>query len=121
MTWDLSLAGLGLLMAMSLGFGLLAQIVAGRGGITRWLWLVAAASYFVSGLITSEVFFGWATEEELQPNVGGLSFDEVLLLGLLGGITGVLITRHLSRRRHHQRRASSAGRPRPRHARHTRA
>jgi len=39
--------------------------------------------YFVIGLFVSEVWFGWATEEDLQPNVDGLSFDEVLLIGSL--------------------------------------
>ena len=31
MTWDLGFAGLSLLVAMSLGFGLLAEVIAGRG------------------------------------------------------------------------------------------
>ena len=51
---------------------------------TRWLQPIAAAGYFVVGLLISEVWFGWATEEDLQPNIDGLSFDEVLL-GLLPG------------------------------------
>jgi hypothetical protein len=91
MQWDLGLQGLGLLIAMSLGFGGIAQLVAGRA-TTRWLWLLAAAGYFVGGLFTSEVWFGWATQEELQPNIDGLSFDEVLLLGLLSGTITVLVT-----------------------------
>jgi hypothetical protein len=76
MQWDLGLRGLGLLVAMSFGFGVIAQLVVGRA-TTRWLWLLAAAGYFVGGLFTSEVWFGWATQEELQPNIDGLSFDEV--------------------------------------------
>lgn len=118
MTWDLGPAGLGLLAVMSLVFGLLAQLIAGRGGVTRWLWLIAAASYFVSGLIISEVFFGWATAEELQPNIDGLSFDEVLLLGLLGGGAGVLLTRRLSRLS--RRRSRDTGHSGPRHLRRSR-
>src|SRR5512132_4157559 len=78
--WDLGLQGLGLLISMSLGLGVITQLVAGRA-TTRWLWLIAAAGYFVGGLFVSEVLFGWATQEELQPNIDGLSFDEVLLLG----------------------------------------
>lgn len=98
MQWDLGLVGLGLLVAMSLGFGLIAQLLGGRA-TTRWLWLIAAATYFVSGLFISEVWFGWATEEELQPNIDGLSFDEVLLIGLIPGVAAVLITRYVIRRR----------------------
>jgi hypothetical protein len=97
MQWDLGLKGLGLLTAMSLGFGVIAQLVAGRA-TTRWLWLIAAAGYFVGGLFISEVWFGWATQEELQPNIDGLSFDEVLLLGLVPGIVTVLATRRVTRR-----------------------
>jgi hypothetical protein len=53
----------------------------------------------VSGLVTSQIWFGWATEEDLQPNIDGLSFDEVLLFGLLGGVVGVVVTRVVARRR----------------------
>ncbi len=43
MQWDLGPQGIGLLLAMSLGFGLLARLVAGRKrGTTGWLWLIAA-------------------------------------------------------------------------------
>ena len=107
MQWDLGLQGLGLLIAMSLGFGLIAQLVMGRA-TTRWLWLIAAVGYFVGGLFISEVWFGWATQQELQPNIDGLSFDEVLLLGLVPGIMTVLVTRYLTRRtRRHRSDAAS--------------
>ncbi len=96
MQWDLGIRGIGLLLAMSLGFGLVAQLVAGKA-TTRWLWLIATVTFFVSGLFISEVWFGWATEEELQPNIDGLSFDEVLL-GLVPGILVVLLTRYVTRR-----------------------
>lgn len=100
MQWDLGVAGVGLLVAMSLGFGLLAQLVAGRAKTaTRWLWLIAAGAFFVAGLFTSEVWFGWATEEDLQPNIDGLSFDETLLFGLMAGIASVVITRYVRHRR----------------------
>jgi hypothetical protein len=98
MQWDLGLYGLGVLVAMALGFGVVAQLAAGRT-TTRWLWLIAAAGYFVGGLFISEVWFGWATEVELQPNIDGLSFDEVLLIGLVPGIVTVLITWFVTRRR----------------------
>ncbi len=101
MQWDLGLQGVGLLLGMSLGFGLLAAVVAGRKKrTTGWLWLIAAGTFFVAGLLTSEVWFGWATEEDLQPNVDGLSFDETLLFGLLAGIAAVVVTRLGSRHRH---------------------
>jgi hypothetical protein len=98
--WDLGLKGLGLLVLMSLGFGIIAQVVAGRA-TTGWLWLIASTAYFVGALFTSEVWFGWATEVELQPNIDGLSFDEGLLFGLLFGIASVLATWVVTRRRRH--------------------
>ncbi|HEX7171768.1 MAG TPA: hypothetical protein VF365_04060 [Candidatus Limnocylindria bacterium] len=106
MEWDLGLQGLGLLALMSLGFGAVAQVVAGRA-TTRWLWAIAAATYFVAGLFISEVWFGWATEAELQPNIDGLSFDEVILIGLLPGVLSVVLTWYATR-------AGRAHRPQPR-------
>lgn len=100
MHWDLGLRGVGVLVGMSLAFGAIAQLVAGRSQTSsRRLWAIAATAFFVSGLITSEVLFGWATEEDLQPNIDGLSFDETLLFGLLAGIISVLVSRQVSRRR----------------------
>jgi len=93
MEWDIGLRGLATLMAMSLGFGLLAQLIAGRR-ISRWMWLIASTVFFVAGLFISEVWFGSATEEELQPNIDGLSRDEALL-AILPGIAAVLITRYV--------------------------
>ena len=101
MTWDLGLWGLTYLLAMSLAFGLLAHLVAGRV-TTKWLWLIATAGFFVLGVFISEVLFGWATEEDLQPNIDGLSRDEVLL-GLIPGITAVLLARRWGLRRHGHR------------------
>jgi hypothetical protein len=109
MQWDLGLQGLGLLMVMSLGFGAIAQLMVGRA-TTRWLWLIGATAYFVGGLFISEVWFGWATEEELQPNIDGLSFDEVLLIGLVPGILVVLVTWYVSRRNRLHRSIRATGR-----------
>ena len=97
MTWDLGLSGLIYLVAISLAFGLLAQLIAGRV-TTKWLWLIAAGGFFVLGLFISEVLFGWATEEDLQPNIDGLSRDEVLL-GVIPGIVAVLLARRWGLRR----------------------
>jgi hypothetical protein len=101
MQWDLGLQGLGLLAVMSLGFGVIAQFVIGRH-TTQWLWAIAGATYFVAGLFISEVWFGWATGADLQPNIDGLSFDEVLLIGLVPGILVVLATWYATRTRQHR-------------------
>ena len=97
MQWDLGLQGIGLLIAMSLAFGVVAQLVVGKS-TTRWLWPMASAGYFLGGLFISEVWFGWATEEQLQPNIDGLSFDEVLLIGLAPGVLTVLVVWYATRR-----------------------
>jgi zinc transporter ZupT len=99
MDWDLGVTGVGLLLAMSLGFGLLAQLTAGRD-TTAWMWLIGSGTFFVSGLLISEAWFGWATEADLQPNYDGLSFDETLL-ALLPSILVVVVVRLLIRRHRH--------------------
>jgi hypothetical protein len=98
MQWDLGLQGLAVLVLMSLGFGVIAQLAVGRL-TTQWLWAIAGATYFVAGLFTSEIWFGWATGADLQPNIDGLSFDEVLLIGLVPGILAVLATWYATRSR----------------------
>jgi hypothetical protein len=98
-SWDLGIAGLGLLVAMSLAFGLIVQWIVGKR-LTRWLWLFAATAYFIAGILVSEVWFGWATGRELQPNIDGLSFDEVQLV-TLAGLVAALIARYLVRRNPH--------------------
>jgi hypothetical protein len=99
MEWDLGPQGLALLGAMSLGFGTFVGLVMGRGVAQRLLaGAVTAVSCFGVGLLTSEVMFGWATEEELQPNVDGLSRDEVLLSSLLTTVAVMLALRFLARR-----------------------
>ena len=60
--------------------------------------MIAATAYFVVGLVISEAWFGWASEEELQPNIDGLSFDEVLL-GVVPAIGIAFIARRVGRRR----------------------
>jgi hypothetical protein len=98
MQWDLGVGGLGVLVAMSVGFGVVAELVMWRS-TSHWLLLIASTTFFVAGLLTSEFWFGWATQEELQPNIDGLSFDEVLLFGLLAGVASVFATWYLGRRR----------------------
>ena len=100
MQWDLGLEGVSVLAAISLGFGVLAGLLVGRGWAFRLLaTAVTTIASFGVGLLTSEWMFGWATEQELQPNVDGLSRDEVLLSSLLTTAVVVLIMRYLARRR----------------------
>jgi hypothetical protein len=89
--WDLGPQGIGLLVVMSLAFGVFAQLVLRS---VNWLWLIGSAAFFVVGAFISEVWFGWATATELQPNIDGLSFDEVLI-GYAVGILVVLVARYL--------------------------
>jgi MFS family permease len=112
MTWDLGIGGVGLLLGMALGFGLLAQLAFYRSS-PRWLWAVATTVYFLSGLLISEVWFGWATEEDLQPNVDGLSFDEVLLIAFVPGLVAVLLVRRLTQRPRRHGRHAGHGRQHP--------
>jgi hypothetical protein len=92
MLYDLGPTGLGILIVLSLGFGIIAQVL-GRAE-TRWLWLIGAAGWFVGGLFMSEVLFATATVDEIQPIVDGLAFDEALLGGLIGGVVATLIARY---------------------------
>ena len=91
MQFDLGLQGLGLLIVISLGFGVVAQVVAGRRAGTHWLWLIAATGWFIGGMLASEVVWGGATAEELQPIIDGLALDESLLGGLVVGLSVVAI------------------------------
>jgi hypothetical protein len=96
-TLDIGLAGLGLLLVIALAFGLIAQFVLGAG--TRWMWLLGAAAWFIGGLVASEVVWGNATSDDLQPIIDGLAFDESLLGGLVAGIVAVVATRLVLRGR----------------------
>jgi hypothetical protein len=100
MQFDLGSVGLGLLLAISLVLGLLAQLAVGMGR-TRWMWLIGATAWFIGGLYFSEVLFAWATIDDIQPIIDGLAFDEALLGGLLVGVPVVLATWFLTRRRSH--------------------
>lgn len=113
MQWDLGLQGLGLLAVMAIGLGAVAGLIA--GGDARYRLraaAVATAVCFGFGLFTSEVWFGWATEEDLQPNVGGLSVDEVLLSGVA---MSVVLGVGLSYLRRHGHRLPPLSRHHPAH------
>ena len=96
MQFDLGLQGLGLLIIISLIFGVVAQVVAGRRAGTHWLWLIAATGWFIGGLFASEVVWGKLTVEEIQPIIDGLAFDEAMLGGLIGGVAVWLATRFVT-------------------------
>lgn len=99
MEWDLTAEGLAMLVLKSLVFAVVVQLIfLGRGW---WIGLTGAIGSFVVGLLVSEVWFGWATETDLQPNIGGLSFDEVLIGFLLLGVVA-LMARYLTRARAHE-------------------
>lgn len=100
MEWDLGLKGLLYLAAMSIGFGVVAQLLSGRAA-PKWLWPLVSAVYFGVGLFVSEVWFGDATEDELQPIIGGLARDEVLAVGLIPVAVAVVATRLWTRRHRH--------------------
>jgi hypothetical protein len=87
-----------MLVLMSLVLGVFTQILF-WGTSSRWLWVPVSVAFFVLGLFISEVWFGWATEAELQPNIGGLSFDEVLL-GFMVAAAVIVLVRILVARGH---------------------
>jgi len=102
--YDLGLQGLGILVGLSIGFGVIAQIVLWRS-VPRWLWLVAGGAYFLGGLFVSEVMFATATEKDIQPVIDGLAFDETLLGGLIAGLVAIAATWYLTSRVRRDRRA----------------
>jgi hypothetical protein len=95
--WDIGIQGLSTLGLMAIAFGVVAQLVL-SGSSTPWVGLIGGIGYFIGGLLVSEVMFGWATVEDLQPNIDGLSFDEAMLGGLVVGILAAGMTWYLARR-----------------------
>ena len=101
MNFDLGVQGLALLIIPALSFGLVAQLIVWRNG-THWTWLIGAVAWFLGGLLASEVVFGAeTTEENLQPIIDGLLWDEALLGGLVTGLVAVVVTWFATR--NHQR------------------
>ena len=99
MQWDLGLQGIAVLAVMSLGFGAFAQVVF-WGHASRWLWLPATALAFALGVLIRAGWFGWATGTERQPNIDGLSFDEVLRGLIVAGLAVIAARIVMSRRSH---------------------
>jgi hypothetical protein len=99
MQWDLGWQGLAVLGGMSLAFGVLAGLLVGKSATHRLMAIaIATVACFGVGLVISEMLFGWATEEDLQPNIDGLSRDEVLIAQVLTTAAVVLVMRYLARR-----------------------
>jgi len=96
MEWDLGLQGLTVLGVLALGFGVIAQLMF-WSRTTWWAGLAGFVAFFAVGLVISEVWFGWATAADLQPNIDGLSFDEVLL-GYAIGVPVLLVAWYVQRR-----------------------
>ena len=97
MRFEIGLVGVGLLIVLSLAFGAIAHMAA-SGTASRWMWLTGAAGWFVGGLVASEVLFGTSTENDIQPIIDGLAFDEALLGGLVLGLAVVAATWLATRR-----------------------
>ena len=92
MNLDLGLQGFALLLVPAAVFGVLAHLLLWRR-TTRWIGLIAAAGWFVGGLVASEALFGTETSDEnLQPWIDGLLFDEALIGGFLVGVATVIVT-----------------------------
>ncbi len=96
MQFDLGSTAQIILIFFAVGFGAVAQLIMGDRA-TRWLWLTAALGWLIGGLFASEVLFATATEDEIQPIIDGLAFDEALLGGLIGGLAAVVLTWVLAR------------------------
>ena len=91
MQYDLGSTAQVILIFFAIGFGAIVQLILGDRA-TRWVWLTGAVGWLVGGLFMSEVLFATATEDEIQPIIDGLAFDEALLGGLLGGLVAVVAT-----------------------------
>jgi hypothetical protein len=94
MEFDLGIQGLGILLALAIGVGLVAQFLPGAG--TPWAGVIAGVAAFVGGLFVSEVMFAGVTEAELQPVIDGLAFDEALLGSIVTGLVAMLVTRYVT-------------------------
>lgn len=99
MTWDLGLQGISVLLAMALASGAVATLTSGNGLRHRiHTGIATAVACSAIGVFTSAVWFGWATEEDLQPNIDGVSFDEVLLSVLVTTAVAITIARRIAHR-----------------------
>jgi len=98
MQWDLGPQAIVILVGPSIAFGGQAIAILWNRVEPAVSGIAAAAAFFVAGLFISEIWFGRATEAELQPNIDGLSLDEVLIAFLVGVPVLVAVRLMLSRR-----------------------
>jgi hypothetical protein len=91
MQFDLGSTAQVIVAFFALGFGAVAQLIVGDRA-SRWLWVVSAAGWVVGAVFMSEVLFASATQDEIQPIIDGLAFDEALLGGLVGGVVAAAAT-----------------------------
>jgi hypothetical protein len=97
MLWDIGLRGLAILLGYALVFGVAAQILLWSRA-THWLWLIGTVAFFGGGLFASEVLFGTATIDQLQPIEDGLMVDESIIGGVIVGVAAVLVGWYMTRR-----------------------
>jgi hypothetical protein len=98
--WNLGWQGVGVLALMSLVFGAMSVVILWHR-VSAWAAGIGGTiAFFIAGVLISEAWFGWARVEDLQPNIDGLSFDEVLLIGYPIGIVLLGVIRYLTGQRH---------------------
>ena len=104
MAWDLGTAALMELAALSVVVALVVQLSCGPNA-PAWLWVRVSAVYFVVAAWITDAWFGW-----VMP--GGLTFEDMLLIGLAPLPAVILVTRsiyHADRRRSPRRGGSAPG------------
>ena len=87
MGWDLGIAALLELAALSVLVGLVVELSCGPAA-PDWLWVRVSLVYFVVAAWITDAWFGW-----LMP--GGLTFEDMLLVGLAPIPAVVLVTRSM--------------------------
>ena len=90
MLFEIGNYGIQIVIGFAVGFGAIAQVIAGRNA-NRWLWVAGTLGWIVGALVVSEVLFGTMTEEQIQPIIDGLAYDEALLGGLIGGLVAFVV------------------------------
>jgi hypothetical protein len=103
MEWDLGIAALLELAALSVLVGLLVELICGPGA-PDWLWVRVSLVYFVVAAWITDAWFGWLTP-------GGLTIEDMLLVGLAPLPAVVLVTRSM----YHADGRGSGKRGRPSH------
>jgi len=98
---DLGLQGLGILVTISLAFGLAAQLMLARV-TSRWIGIIGGLGWLVGGFVASEVIFGGRSGGDIAL-VDGLAFHQSLIGGFVVGMGAVIVTWAVTDRPHHLR------------------